>query len=313
MKKLKIFEGVRRNVKRGKAKVTKYSPEIMIALGVSGFLIGTVVACKATSNIPKLKEERDEAIKALKDDIPEDQKDENEEIEEETDLMWEERKIKARYYAFVIKEYAPVVAIDALSILAVIKGTKIFRVRQASLCAAYAALDAGYRGYRQRTRERFGDEVDKELEYGITKKDIKEKITDEDGKTKTVKKSIDVLDERNQYSAYAKVFDEASPYWEKDAEYNRMFLQIKLNEFNTKLRTDGFVFLNDVYEALGLPRSRAGQIVGWVYDEKNPVGDNYIDFGIFDVTKDGAVDFVNGYERSILLDFNVDGPIIDLI
>lgn len=316
MKKLKIFDGVKRNIRKGKAKAIKFSPEIMITLGVSGLLVGTVVACRATAKLPELKKERDddlyEIVKAEEKAIkPDEAAEETEDLD--SNFSWEKKKIKARYYAFVVKEYAPVVAIDALSVLAILKGTKIFETRQASLCAAYAALDAGYRGYRERTRERFGDEVDKELQYGITKAETKEKVTDEDGKKKTVKKSIDIVDEKNQYSPYARFFDEASPFWEKDAEYNRMFLQIQLRELNNRLRINRFLFLNDVYDALGLPRSRAGQIVGWVYDEKNPNGDNYIDFGIFDVTKEGSVNFVNGYERSILLDFNVDGPIIDLI
>ena len=73
------------------------------------------------------------------------------------------------------------------------------------------------------------------------------------------------------------------------------------------------MFLNDVYDQLGIPRSRAGQVVGWIYDELNPNIDNYIDFGIYDLYKEGSRDFVNGYERTILLDFNVDGPILNNI
>lgn len=39
--------------------------------------------------------------------------------------------------------------------------------------------------------------------------------------------------------------------------------------------------------------------------------DNFIDFGVFDGDRPRARDFVNGYERSILLDFNVDGASAD--
>ena len=60
---------------------------------------------------------------------------------------------------------------------------------------------------------------------------------------------------------------------------------------------------------LGIPRSQAGAVVGWVLGE----GDDYIDFGMFDGNNMATRDFVNGYERSILLDFNVDGVIYDLI
>ena len=71
----------------------------------------------------------------------------------------------------------------------------------------------------------------------------------------------------------------------------------------------------DVYDMLGIPRTKAGQIVGWLYRPEDPnyKGDNHVDFGIYDYTKEINRDFVNGYERTILLDFNVDGPIYDLI
>ena len=64
---------------------------------------------------------------------------------------------------------------------------------------------------------------------------------------------------------------------------------------------------------LGIPRTRAGQIVGWIYDKKNPIGDNYVDFGIYDTNKEANRNFVNGYERTILLDFNVEGNILELM
>jgi hypothetical protein len=80
-----------------------------------------------------------------------------------------------------------------------------------------------------------------------------------------------------------------------------------------KLRAEGYLFLNDVYEMLGIPRTREGQIVGWVYKKDNPVGDNYVDFGIFRTNRENNTNFVNGYEPTIILDFNVDGPILDLI
>ena len=114
-----------------------------------------------------------------------------------------------------------------------------------------------------------------------------------------------------EYSDFARFFDEMSPYWTKDSESNFMFVNRQQNYANEKLRTDGYLFLNDVYDMLGLQRSKAGQIVGWIYSEDNPNGDNYVDFGIFDGNRECTREFVNGYERSILLDFNVDGPIID--
>ena len=50
---------------------------------------------------------------------------------------------------------------------------------------------------------------------------------------------------------------------------------------NKKLQAQGYLFLNDVLEMLGIQKTKAGQIVGWIYNEEAPIGDNYVDFGIF--------------------------------
>ena len=68
-----------------------------------------------------------------------------------------------------------------------------------------------------------------------------------------------------------------------------------------------------MYDLLGIQRTSAGQVVGWIYDESNPIGDNYVDFGIYDLHDEAKRNFVNGYERTILLDFNVDGDILNMI
>ena len=157
----------------------------------------------------------------------------------------------------------------------------------------------------------YGEELDKDS-ISELRKEFDEIVTNDKGKEKTVKKSVSIADP-NTYSDYARFFDDGCTGWQKDAELNLVFLKHQQNHANELLRANGYLFLNDVYDMLGIPRTKAGQCVGWIYDEKNPVGDNYVDFGIYDIYKEGSRDFVNGYERSIWLDFNVDGNILDLI
>lgn len=109
-------------------------------------------------------------------------------------------------------------------------------------------------------------------------------------------------------SQYARFFDEGSSKWERDPEYNLMFLKAQQHYANDLLKAKGCLFLNEVYDMLGIPRSKTGQIVGWIYDKDNPSGDNYVDFGIHE---DRNKDFVNGLCNEILLDFNVDGNILE--
>lgn len=109
-------------------------------------------------------------------------------------------------------------------------------------------------------------------------------------------------------SPYARWFNETCLGWNNIPENNLMFLRYQQNHANDMLKSRGYIFLNEVYDMLGIPRTKAGQVIGWVFDPDNPVGDNYVDFGLFDTRNE---DFVNGYINSVLLDFNVDGAILD--
>ena len=128
-----------------------------------------------------------------------------------------------------------------------------------------------------------------------------------------MKKTIEVVDPNQAYNIYTRCFDDGCIGWDKDPEYNKMFLLHQQNHANDLLHSRGHLFLNEVFDMLGFPRTAYGNIVGWYYDEKNPIGDNFVDFGIFDMNDEKKKDFVNGFERSIWLDFNVDGNILDLI
>lgn len=114
----------------------------------------------------------------------------------------------------------------------------------------------------------------------------------------------------NGISMYATWFNEGCVGWTTDAEYNKMFVMQMQNYANDILRARGHLFLNDVYKMFGMPETKYGQVVGWVYDPTNPNGDNYVDFGLFD-ERNAA--FMNGHNNTVLLDFNVDGNILDRI
>ena len=106
------------------------------------------------------------------------------------------------------------------------------------------------------------------------------------------------------FSKYAKAFDEACVHWNKDRKVNIMFLKLMQAHANDLLKAKRTVFLNEVYELLGLPRTQDGQIVGWHYDLVKPTGDNYIDFDLDNITESSS---------AIILDFNVDGKVIQYL
>lgn len=301
-----ILTTVNRTAHKVGLKVKKHSPEILVVVGVVGVVTSAVMACKATTKatdvIEEHKKEMDD-IHFVAETKPE--KYSEEDYQKDTVIVYTQTAVK------LAKLYAPSVAIGAASIACIIGSHNILTKRNAALAAAYTAVDKTFKEYRSRVVDRFGKEVDKQLRYNIKAKEFEETTVDENGNEKTETVTKDVAEIHS--SDYAKFFDESCPGWTKDAEQNKYFLLCQQNYANEMLKAQGYLFLNDVYKLIGVPATRAGQIVGWVYDEKNPVGDNYVDFNIMDINSERARAFVNGYERSILLDFNVDGNILDLI
>lgn len=287
-------------------KLKQHSPEILVAAGVVGTVASTVMACKATTKLSEILEETKNTVDVIHDGM------ENGEIKGREYTEENGKKDLTIVYAQtglkIAKLYAPAVALGALSITAIVSSNHILRKRNVALAAAYATVDKGFKEYRGRVVERFGKELDRELKYNIKAKEIEETIIDENGEEKVVTKTVNVA-EINEPSDYARFFDDGCKGWVKDAEMNLIFLKHQQAAANRKLKEKGYLFLNDVYEMLGIPHTRAGQAVGWIYDEKHPIGDNYIDFGIYDLYNEKARDFVNGHERTILLEFNVDGVI----
>lgn len=296
-------------------QLKKHSPEILMVAGVAGTVVSAVMACKATLKVREVLDETKNNVDMIHDcaadqSLQESGKYTDEDAKKDLTIVYTKTAID------LIKLYGPSVILGALSITCIFTSNNILRKRNIALAAAYATVDGSFKEYRKRVVDRFGEVVDRELKTGIKAKTIEEEVVDEEtGEIKTVEKTINVIedDDVNQYSEFARFFDDGCTGWSKDPEYNLMFLRAQQNYANDLLRSRGYVFLNEVYRMLGIPDSQAGQIVGWVYDPKDPNRDNYISFGIYDLHKPKNRDFVNGYERTILLDFNVDGNVLDAL
>lgn len=306
-----IISSLSRTVKMTGFKVKKHSPEILVAAGIVGTITSTVMACKATTKAGDIVDDHHEKMEQINQVALMAKEDETVDYTEQ-DLKKDTTIVYTQTAVQFIKLYAPSVILGAVSIGSILYSHKILTKRNAALAAAYATIDKGFKEYRGRVIERFGKELDHELKYNIKAKEFEEVVVDEKGKEKVEKKTVNIADP-NQFSDYARFFDESCIAFTKSPEDNLWFLKQRQGEANRRLQHDGYLFLNDVYEMLGLPKTKAGQVVGWVYNEKEPIGDNFVDFGIYDQSREAVRDFVNGYERAILLDFNVDGNIWDLM
>lgn len=307
MKKEEIMKKMTSTVRKASFKVKKHSPEILIVAGVIGTVASTVLACKATTKLSTIMDESKNDIEAIhkcsEDENMADQYSQ-EDAKKDLAIVYAQTGLK------VAKLYAPAIALGALSITSIVASNQILRKRNVALAAAYATVDKTFKEYRSRVVNRFGEQVDKELRYNIKAKKFEEMVTDpETGKEKKVKSTVEVADPSN--NPFAMFFDETtSKAYEENDDYNRMTLRATQQLANDKLHTDGYLFLNDVYDALGIQRTKMGQIVGWVDKPDEEGRDGYVDFRVIETnreTEDG------GYKKAWLLDFNVDGNILDLI
>jgi hypothetical protein len=278
--------------------LAKNAPKILFGVGVTG-MIGTVVlsssaTLKASVVIDKYKERKDIVQEVRSMDSPEYSDDDY-----RKDLVY----VYTGVAVDLMKLYWPAVALGAFSIACLTKSHHILTSRNAALTAAYAAIEKTFDTYRRNVRETFGEREELDV-YRKTARDVAGIVKEDISEGKVVKASP------SEYSGYARFFDEGNPNWCKTPEYNLIFLRCQQQFATDMLQSRGHIFLNEVYDMLGVPRSRAGSVVGWIIGKDN---DNYVDFGMYDADKERARSFVNGDERSILLDFNVDGVIYDKI
>ena len=289
-------------------QIKKHSPEILMVAGIAGTIVGTVLACKATTKVSEIIEEKNKNVEDVHTCLEDNTKEYTEEdSKKDLTIIYAQTGVK------LFKLYAPAIGVMALSFASIIAGHKVLKKRNIAIAAAYAVIDKGFKQYRKNVIEEFGESVDQQMRFGLKSKEIKKK--DKDGKT--VKETEYYIDPDanplDNISEYARFFDAASENFAKDPEYNMMFLRRQQDYANEMLKSRGHLFLNEVYDLLDIPRSKAGQVVGWVYDKNgNTKGDNYVDFGLYR-NDQGTRRFVNGLEYNILLDFNVDGVIYDLI
>lgn len=285
-------------------KVSKYSPEILLTAGIVGVVTATVLAVKATPKaeviLDNAKEEKEKIEDVYKD---------AELCEEEglTDL--DHRKdiylVKLQTAVKVGKVYLPAFSIGITSIGFILGAHCIIKKRNVALMGAYTAMEEGYNRYRDRVREELGEDADRRFKHGIKKRESQVYSGKDD---KVVDKEVNTYDS-SDLSEFARKFDSScTEFCAGDTDYNKTYLMASEAYMNNLLHSRGHVFLNEVYDALGMPRTSAGQQVGWV----DGSGDDYIDYGLYSPDYKG-IRFVDGKEEAIMLDFNVDGIILDLI
>lgn len=283
----------------------KHSPKILFAAGTVGVVTATVLACRATLKLDNVLTDHEVDEKVLNRRI-------SEGFIEGDEVQKKSLQLKLRTAAEITKLYAPAVIIGAASIAALTGSHVVLTKRNGAVMAAYAGLDRAYKEYRSRVADEYGVDVDKKFAAaGVKYEDVEEKTAE--GGIKVTKKAAGT--DGKSGSPYTFQFDEFAKKFSREPGRNAMTIQMVQNYANDKLRANGHLFLNEVLDMLGLNRTKAGAVAGWVYRKDNeiPNGDNHVDFGVFDGDAEWVEAFIDGREGVVTLNFNVDGMILDLI
>lgn len=309
MKKTELATKAGQILIKTKLGIKKHSPEILVVAGIGTGIIAAIVACKQTIKANDIVAEARKSLQNI-EDVKELAA--NNEVEYTEENEQEDRKTIGMQVAVgMVKTYALPVGLGILSITCILAGHHILKKRNVALAAAYSALSTDFMNYRKRVVDKYGKDVDFMLKNGLEKQIIANQVVDpETGEVKETKEEV-LTYEGDKLSQYARVFDEVgSTQWTPSADHNRAFLLMEQNYFNERIHTRGYIFLNEVYERLGFRPTKAGSVVGWVYQNADYEG---IDFGIFTAHTQKAAEFLEGTEPSIILDFNVQGDILSLV
>lgn len=279
-------------------KTKKNSPTLLFGAGLVLGVATVVSSCKATLKLEGVLEEAGKNLETART-LEHSEYSEN-------DRQKDVALIYVQTAAKVTKLYSPAIVFGVASVAALTGSHRILNSRNAALSAAYAAVDKAFSEYRQRVTEEYGETKDRELRYGTDAKTVT--VEDKNGP----KKKLSKVAGDGKRSMYARIFDEHNQNWNPQPEYNVAFLRLQQNYANDRLRARGHLFLNEVYDLLGMDHTPAGSQVGWLWNKGS--GDDFVDFGIWaDKSMRGTLDFLTGLENAIVLDFNVDGVIWDRI
>lgn len=285
------------------------SPQILVVSGIVG-IVGTVVlACKATRHL-------DETVNAAKEEI--------EEVHEKRETLSEEEypdkemkkeltKVYVKNGMKIVKLYAPSVILGTLSVGGILKSNDILRKRNMALSAAYATLDSGFKAYRKRVVEKYGEDEDTALRLGTRTEKVEETI-EVDGKKKKVKTPYEVVDgESGENGIY--YFSDSVLYQGID-DYDINVINGRQKLSNNLFQKNGVYLVKEALDILGFegdlvdPKKHPELLtLGWLKGDKDC--DGRVDYRAHRVLRD-IVDKETGEIVRIVdyaLDFNHDGNV----
>lgn len=156
----KIIGGIKNAVNKTCFKIKKHSPTILLITGITGAVGGVVAACVATTKVKTILDRSKEQLASVQEALTDETKAEiysAEDGKKDRVIIYIQTGIK------LAGLYAPAAAIEVGAIVCLLASHNILRKRNAALAAAYATVESGFKKYRDQVVERYGKDVDNEL------------------------------------------------------------------------------------------------------------------------------------------------------
>jgi hypothetical protein len=233
--------------------VAKHSPAIFTTVGIVGLGATAVLAYKSRDKVQAVVEDI-EAKRKLGEEV------------NRFDVVKD----------IVEATYLPI-TVGTLSVVSIIMSHRVQRKRILTLSGVLAAEQARNIYFEKKYKKVHGDEAyanfttpTDEVEHVEVGKNGKEKIT-----VQQVKKDID--------HTIGQWYDESQEYASDDHTYNVAFIEAVDSRMQTLLFQRGSLLLNEVREALGFERMRAGALLGWTTEDSFE-----IEFNVMNMLDEGT-------------------------
>lgn len=316
----KLFNNVMRSASNAVTKVKgyKYTPKVLMVVGITTIVASGVYACKQTL---KLEERIDDAkaeidhIKELKEDGEYVVNEETGETAEYTDKLY--RKDMAYAWAHGLwgigKLYIVPVVGTVIGVGCVCEGDAINTERVAALTLACTAWSEKFGAYRGNVRREYGDEVDQKMMTGVeVKKNLEMNVIDpETGelKTKTEKKVDVIMDIKNVASPYAIIMNDCA-WWREDSNYDEICINAKLSMLQARLSSQHYLYFYDILREFEILDNVNVETIAMAHQTGIIEGYGDGDLRANPInTSLGSEDF---FKKILLLDFNcIGGDYVD--
>lgn len=222
----------------------------------------------------------------------------------------------------VAKQQAVPIVIFAGGAVLSCKGYQKLAARAVMLAGLAAETKKELDGFFGRVSDQYGEDEANKLRYGLQQEVTEVEVTDPATGKVTKKKDIVYKETGIANALYSYILEEGTmdpKYWSDSAFLNKKRLRMVIEQANAILNERGYIFLSEVLRMIGYKGKMTDRehFTGWIKKGLVPDwhGDGFVSDGVTDgmLRTERVQAFISGTEPNVVVNFNVDGYIVDAL